>query len=32
MLNGHFQAVGIGAHSGKYAGSRAYYITSDFGG
>jgi uncharacterized protein YkwD len=32
LLNGHFKAVGIGAHSGKYAGSAAYYITSDFGG
>jgi uncharacterized protein YkwD len=32
LLNGHFRAVGIGAHSGKYAGSSAYYITSDFGG
>jgi len=32
LLNGHFKAVGIGAHSGKYAGRAAYYITSDFGG
>jgi uncharacterized protein YkwD len=32
LLNGHFRAVGIGAHSGKYAGRAAYYITSDFGG
>jgi uncharacterized protein YkwD len=32
LLNGHFKAVGIGAHHGKYAGSSAYYITSDFGG
>lgn len=32
LLNGHFRGVGIGAHSGKYAGRAAYYITSDFGG
>jgi uncharacterized protein YkwD len=32
LLNGHFKAVGIGAHSGKYAGYAAHYITSDFGG
>jgi uncharacterized protein YkwD len=32
LLNGHFRAVGIGAHSGKYAGRAAHYITSDFGG
>lgn len=32
LLNGHFHAVGIGAHAGKYAGRAAYYITSDFGG
>jgi uncharacterized protein YkwD len=32
LLNGHFGAVGIGAHAGKYAGRAAYYVTSDFGG
>jgi uncharacterized protein YkwD len=32
LLNGHFRAVGICAHSGRYAGYAAYYITSDFGG
>ena len=32
LLNGHFAAVGIGAHAGKYAGRAAYYVTSDFGG
>jgi len=32
LLNGHFAAVGIGAHAGKYAGRTAYYVTSDFGG
>jgi uncharacterized protein YkwD len=32
LLNGHYRGIGIGLARGTWAGSRAYYITADFGG
>jgi uncharacterized protein YkwD len=32
LLNGHFHAVGIGAHKGRYSGVISVYVTADFGG